>query len=187
MVAKSLVLVLVAGFALPPADCGGLTSPVTGRPSSVFAPTGRFSGHWGVDWVVPVGTTVRAAGPGRVSFAGQVAGNLTVTITHRGHLRTSYSYLSAVFVRTGDLLASGDPIGASGIAHGRPALHFSTRIGRGYVNPLRLLGCGIGPPAGAVRLVPSWAGRSGAYAVRRAQGHPRRDLRPTSPRSPRCG
>ena len=62
--------------------CMGLEKPVEGPLLAGFAPTGRFSGHWGVDWAVPKGTEIRSAGPGTVTFAGSVAGNQAVTLDH---------------------------------------------------------------------------------------------------------
>jgi murein DD-endopeptidase MepM/ murein hydrolase activator NlpD len=145
---------LVASTAEPIEPCIGLSPPVDGQVGRGFAPTGRYSGHWGVDWVVPVGTEVRAAAPGTVSFAGTVAGNLTVTVDHGGSLRTSYSYLSAVSVERSDPVTESTTLGASGAGHGSPALHFSVRIGPTYVDPVAIIGCRLAKPAKALRLVP---------------------------------
>jgi murein DD-endopeptidase MepM/ murein hydrolase activator NlpD len=134
--------------------CAGLARPVEGPVQRVFAPTGRYSGHWGVDWGVPEGTKVRAAGAGRVVFAGRVVGNLTLTVDHGGGLRTSYSYLSEVMVRRGDHVGESTILGTSGGGHGSPALHFSARIGPTYVDPLEILGCRLAEPSRALRLVP---------------------------------
>jgi murein DD-endopeptidase MepM/ murein hydrolase activator NlpD len=134
--------------------CAGLTPPVDGPALQAFAPTGRFSGHWGVDWGVPAGTDVRAAGPGRVTFAGFVAGNLTVTVDHGGGLRTSYSYLSTVVVERGEHVSESTSLGTSGAGHGSPLLHFSVRLGPTYVDPLRIVGCRLAGPAKALRLIP---------------------------------
>ncbi|MBC7373849.1 MAG: M23 family peptidase, partial [Frankiales bacterium] len=59
-----------------------------GRP---FAPpASRYSaGHRGVDLPAPAGTAVRAAGAGRVSYAGLLAGRGVVVVVH-GTLRTTY-------------------------------------------------------------------------------------------------
>jgi murein DD-endopeptidase MepM/ murein hydrolase activator NlpD len=86
-----------------------------------------------------------------VTFAGSVAGNRSVTVDHGGGLRTTYSYLGWIAVSAG-FLADGDVLGASGEDHGVAALHVSIRLGSRYIDPLRLLGCRIGPPGDALGL-----------------------------------
>lgn len=100
------------------------------------------AGHRGIDIVAFLGTPVRAAGPGRVAFAGRVAGGLYVSVDHPDGVRTTYSWLAAASVRAGDTVASGQAIGATGAGHpGRvPAhLHFGARVGEVYIDPLLLL------------------------------------------------
>jgi len=151
-------VVAVALFAEPTGaaiePCVGLARPVDGSVERGFAPTGRYSGHWGIDLGVPAGTDIQAAGPGAVSFAGTVAGNVTVTVDHGGGLRTSYSYLSAVAVERGDRVVESTILGTSGSSHGSPALHFSVRVGTTYVDPLQIVGCRITRPWRGLRLVP---------------------------------
>src|SRR5438552_18450423 len=65
-------------------------------PDDPYAP-----GHRGVDVAAPLGSPVRASADGVVSFAGSVAGNLTVTIDHASGVKTSYSYLGAARVKKG--------------------------------------------------------------------------------------
>lgn len=136
-------------------SCVGLRQPVDGPINRSFAPIGRYSGHWGVDWFVPEATRVRAAGAGTVSFAGSVAGNLTATVDHGGGLRTSYSYLATVAVEPGQPVTESTTVGTSGAGHGSPALHFSVRMGAMYVDPLAVIGCHLSPPSRALRLVPT--------------------------------
>lgn len=133
--------------------CVGLQPPVQGPLVGRFAPEGRYGGHWGVDWAVPVGTAVRAAAPGTVTFVGVVAGNRTVTIHHGGGLRTSYSYLDETAVQGGQWVPARAMVGRSGVAHGVPSVHFSLRLGHRYLAPLPALGCRTYPPAPALRLV----------------------------------
>ena len=151
-------LMTVALLAAPAGDeisrCAGLARPVDGPVERTFAPTGRYSGHWGIDWSVPAGTDVRTAGPGIVTFVGTVVGNLTLTVDHGGGLRTSYSYLSTVAVARGDRVAESATLGTTGVGHGSPALHFSVRLGGVYVDPLATLGCRIAAPSKGLRLVP---------------------------------
>jgi murein DD-endopeptidase MepM/ murein hydrolase activator NlpD len=110
-----------------------------------YAPAGPYAGHWGVDLAVPAGTPVHSVARGVVTFAGSVAGTRSVTVDHGGGLRTTYSYLGSISVRPGSLV-DGGVLGVSGEDHGIAALHLSVRLGDGYVDPLQMLGCRIGPP-----------------------------------------
>ncbi len=132
-----------------PADGGGgWVRPVDGAVLRAFEPPASLyaAGHRGVDLAAAPGTPVRAANDGVVSFAGTVAGTLHVTITHAGNLRTSYSFLSAVSVRTGQVVVRGDIVGDTGGAgaepgdphHGAAMLHFGLRVGDRYVDPMVL-------------------------------------------------
>ena len=100
------------------------------------------AGHRGIDIAAPLGTPVLAAGPGRVAFAGPVAGGLYVSVDHPDGVRTTYSWLGAVSVKAGDAVRVGQPIGATGPGHPArlpPHLHFGARIGDVYIDPLLLL------------------------------------------------
>lgn len=148
MARRVVISLLVAGMVLifvPSAsgapECFGLPAPVPGQVVAGYAPTGRYSGHWGIDFDVPTGTVVRAVSSGVVSFAGTVAGNRTITIDHGGGLLTSYSFLDERWAHRGVNIASGQALGTSGLAHDAGGLHFSVRIGGAYVNPLPLLAC----------------------------------------------
>ena len=156
-VSVAMTALMVASAGDSGDSCVGLLQPVDGRMASAFAPIGRYAGHWGVDWVVPEGTAVRAAGVGTVSFAGSVAGNLTATVDHGGGLRTSYSYLATVAVKPGQPVAESTTLGTSGTGHGAPALHFSVRLGETYVDPMAVIGCRLSTPSRALRLVPARA------------------------------
>ncbi|MBT8202596.1 MAG: M23 family metallopeptidase [Acidimicrobiia bacterium] len=160
------------------------SQPVPGALAAGFDPGPGYGGHWGVDFDAPPGTPVRAAQAGFVTFAGVVVDNRTVTVSHGGTLRTTYSYLGSIAVAAGDAVAQGDVVATSGRAHGRPGLHVSVRIGDRYVDPMRLLACDSSPHS-AVRLVSSH-GRWRLYAVRRAARHSGRNLRPL-PRGPSHG
>ena len=124
--------------------------PVLGR---VLDPdAGRYGpGHRGVDLVAAVGTTVLAAGPGVVVFAGQVAGRPVVSVDHAGGLRTTYEPVTPV-VAAGQPVARGTPLGTLLTGHapcpGEACLHWGLRRGEVYLDPLTLLV----PPR--VRLLP---------------------------------
>ena len=133
--------------------CVGLAWPVSGEVIAPYAPSGRYAGHWGVDIGADSGSVVRAAAPGRVTFAGEVAGNRTVTIDHGGGLRTSYSYLNVRLVGAGSWIDAGDPVGRSGSPHAVVGLHFSVRVDGAYVDPITWLGCQTYEPTRALRLV----------------------------------
>ena len=139
-------LLLLASLVLA-SPCVGVQPPVGGPIVEGFAPIGRYAGHWGIDYSVPERTVVRAADDGVVTFAGVVAGNRAVTIDHGG-LRTSYSFLSRTLTERGRIVGRGEVIALSGWHRGRPSLHFSTRIGASYVDPVRLLRCSVAPGPG---------------------------------------
>ena len=131
--------------------------PVTGPVIRGFdPPTSPFgAGHRGIDIAVPFGTPILAPDAGTVSFAGRVAGELFVTIDHGGGLASTYSWLSATGVRKGDVVALGQPIGATGNGHPGstvPHLHLGVKLDGEYLNPLEILA-----PLGVqdlIRLVP---------------------------------
>ncbi len=149
-----LLLTLVPSSAVAETlPCVGLKWPVAGEVIAAYAPSGRYAGHWGIDIGTESRSEVRAAASGRVTFAGDVAGNRTVTIDHGGGLRTSYSYLDERLVRAGSWIDSGQPVGKSGSPHATPGLHFSVRVSGTYVDPLAWLGCQAYQPARALRLV----------------------------------
>jgi murein DD-endopeptidase MepM/ murein hydrolase activator NlpD len=107
------------------------------------APERRWlRGHRGIDLVTSVGQAVRAAGDGRVVFAGPIAGREVVSIDHGG-LRTTYEPVNPV-VRAGDVVRSGDRIGSlstgSGHCGSGRCLHLGLRRDREYLDPLLLLG-----------------------------------------------
>ncbi|MBE1534779.1 murein hydrolase activator EnvC family protein [Actinomadura algeriensis] len=109
------------------------------------------AGHRGVDLAARPGQPVRAAGPGRVSFADRLAGRGVISITH-GRLRTTYLPVSPS-VRVGHRVASGTVIGRVETARTHcPAtcLHWGLRSGDTYLNPLDLV-------RRQVRLLPHWS------------------------------
>ena len=96
-----------------------------------FAPQGPYAGHWGVDLQAEAGTPVVAVAAGVVTFAGPVAGRLSVTVHHGGGVRTSYSYLSAVTVAAGQAVAAGShPGGIRGRPRDRGAASVAAGGGR---------------------------------------------------------
>jgi murein DD-endopeptidase MepM/ murein hydrolase activator NlpD len=99
-------------------------------------------GHRGVDLRTTPGAGVRAAGDGRVTFAGTLAGRGVVTVDH-GELRTTYEPVDAL-VLVGERVRAGETIGTTGTGTGHcgsgRCLHLGLRRGREYLDPMLLLG-----------------------------------------------
>lgn len=142
--AEAVPKIVERGTKIPPT----YVKPISGgRLSSGFgarsAPTkGASTNHQGVDWAVPIGTTVVASNAGTVSYAGWASGyGYAVYINHADGRQTRYGHLSKVLVKTGQSVAQGEKIALSGNT-GRstgPHLHFEIRINGTAVNPLKYL------------------------------------------------
>jgi murein DD-endopeptidase MepM/ murein hydrolase activator NlpD len=119
----------------------GFIWPVNGRISSRFGPRGRGF-HYGVDIIAPVGTVVRAAESGVVSYSGWMSGyGRVVIITHASGLQTVYAHNSVNLVREGQRVNKGDPIARVGSTGNAtcPHLHFEVRRNGRPVDPLEFL------------------------------------------------
>lgn len=153
-------------------DDGGpveYSPPVDAPVTDPFRPPPQpwLPGNRGIEYATQPGTPVRAAGRGRVSFAGPVAGALHVTVTHPDGIRTSYSFLASVAVVAGAEVARGHVVGTTG-----SRLHVGARRGTTYIDPASLWGS-TGPPW--VRLTPldgsgATAGAGRAPPTRRVGG-----------------
>jgi murein DD-endopeptidase MepM/ murein hydrolase activator NlpD len=75
-----------------------------------------YNSHRGVDFAVPVGTTVRAPAAGRVVVVENLIyhGGLKVVLDHGGGLISVAEHLARPLVEAGDRLRCGDAIGLSG-------------------------------------------------------------------------
>src|SRR5882762_8058762 len=100
----------------------------------------RMRAHQGIDYAAPMGTPVRAAGDGRIRFAGRKGGygNL-VEIEHSRSIVTVYGHLSrfAPATRAGTHVTQGTVIayvGMTGLATG-PHLHYEYRVNGVFKNP----------------------------------------------------
>jgi murein DD-endopeptidase MepM/ murein hydrolase activator NlpD len=97
--------------------------------------------HKGVDFAVPVGTPVKAAGAGTVEFMGWAGGyGNFVKIDHGSDYATGYGHLSrfAAGIRKGSKVRQGEVFaysGMTGLATG-PHLHYEIFVHNTQVNPL---------------------------------------------------
>lgn len=164
----------------PPADTPvpaiGRAWPVGLRPSVIRGwepPATTYGrGHRGVDLTAAPGTPVRAVAPGRISFAGRVAGRGVVSVELNGTgdppLRTTYEPVRAT-AKKGAEVTAGEVIGVlepTGSHCPASCLHWGLRRADTYLDPLSLLppwllGRGpsrllpvIGVPESEVRTVP---------------------------------
>jgi murein DD-endopeptidase MepM/ murein hydrolase activator NlpD len=96
--------------------------------------------HKGVDYAAPSGTAVRAAGDGRIVYAGPKGGyGNVVEIDHSRSIMTVYGHLSrfAKGTRIGQHVTQGTVIayvGMTGLATG-PHLHYEYRVNGVFKNP----------------------------------------------------
>ncbi len=96
--------------------------------------------HNGVDFKVPVGTSVYAPSDGYVTMAGYMrGGGYTVIIKHAGVYSTVYMHLSKFDVRQGQKVRAGQIIARSGNTGQStgPHLHYELRINDKPVDPLK--------------------------------------------------
>jgi len=129
----------VAALRRAPPTCPiPLAWPVQAPLGNGFGPRGNHF-HEGIDLLAPAGTPVRAAAPGRVTYAGRIDGGWgkLVVVAHERRVRTMYAHLSAVSVDVGERVATGTRVGAvgsTGNATG-PHLHFEVRLHGAAVDP----------------------------------------------------
>jgi murein DD-endopeptidase MepM/ murein hydrolase activator NlpD len=113
-------------------------APVPGGIGDRYGPRGdRF--HSGVDFPVPRGTRVNAAGRGCVTFAGSNDGyGKLVVIQHRLGMTSWYAHLARITVRKGRCVVAGNRVGLVGsTGHSTgPHLHFELRLRDATVDPL---------------------------------------------------
>ncbi|WP_228982147.1 peptidoglycan DD-metalloendopeptidase family protein [Streptomyces sp. DH12] len=139
---------------MPDADGGKLSSagwtlPVNGVLGTPYRQKGSAwsSGyHTGIDFPVPTGTEIRAAGPGVVHSAGWAGayGN-EVVIKHDDGKYSQYAHMAGTpLVKAGQKVEGGQQIGVSGESGNTfgPHLHFEVRTGPGYgsdISPIAYL------------------------------------------------
>jgi murein DD-endopeptidase MepM/ murein hydrolase activator NlpD len=172
----ALLIGLIGLLSVVPAQSRASPSPTAVSPNAVNPPIPTFraplagqltivhafdvvanpyaAGHRGVDLAASRAQTVLAAGAGRVTFAGQLAGRGVVVIMHAGDISTEYEPVLAS-VRVGDVVELGEPIGQLLGTHDGctldGCLHWGARRAGVYFDPMSLL-----RQLGPVRLIP-WA------------------------------
>ncbi|MFG2717933.1 transglycosylase family protein [Streptomyces sp. NPDC048416] len=127
------------------------TAPVDAHPSTPYRKAGASwaSGyHTGVDFPVSTGTSVKAVTSGTVVEAGWGGSyGYQVVIHHPDGRYSQYAHLSALTVKAGQRVNTGQRIGRSGATGNAtgPHLHFEVRTGPAYgsdVDPLAYLRAG---------------------------------------------
>ncbi|AZT82744.1 peptidase M23 [Marinobacter sp. NP-4(2019)] len=116
-----------------------LRTPINARVSSPFNMQRRHPvldvvrPHEGTDYAAPPGTPIKAAGNGRVHFAGWKGGyGRTVILSHGDNITTLYAHMSRLGkgIRNGARVKQGETIGyvgSSGMVTG-PHLHYEFRM-----------------------------------------------------------
>ncbi|MEF3118356.1 M23 family metallopeptidase [Streptomyces chrestomyceticus] len=183
-----------------PPTAGERAWPVTGaagaRPTIARGweppPAPWAPGHRGVDLLAAEDSTVRAASPGRVLFAGKVTGRgvLSIEVSGPGHppLRTTYEPVHPT-IRKGDHVTAGQTVAKLGPGPfhcSTPCLHWGLLRDKTYLDPLSLLPAAMLNP-GPSRLlpvinVPEPSNTPGRRDPPRSR-HPRRTRSPDSGRT----
>ena len=103
----------------------------------------RIRAHKGTDYAAPTGTPIKAAGDGKVTWAGTKGGyGRTVMIQHGQSYKTLYAHMrrygkgirSGVRVKQGQIIGY---VGSSGLATG-PHLHYEFYVNGAVRNPVRV-------------------------------------------------
>lgn len=128
------------------------TVPIPGETGTNFGERRVFNGeprapHAGADLRATAGTPVHATNRGRVVLAKNLffTGN-TVILDHGLGIYSLYAHLSRIEVKRGEVVKNGQIVGLAG-ATGRvtaPHLHWAMRVQGARVDPLSLVGVGIG-------------------------------------------
>ena len=139
--------IVMATFSTPLPARFAMQVPTPGRRSSSFGLRRVFNGqarnpHSGMDIAAATGTPITAPLPGKVIDTGDYFFNgQTVWLDHGGGLLSMVCHLSAINAQVGDVVQTGQRIGAVG-ATGRvtgPHLHWGVMLNRSMVDPALFL------------------------------------------------
>jgi murein DD-endopeptidase MepM/ murein hydrolase activator NlpD len=112
--------------------------PFSGHITSDFGPRSRVRYHYGVDIKLATGDSVRCAFEGTVRIARRSStfGNV-VMVRHKNGLETIYAHLSAIHVKIGQHVESGEILGLGGnTGHSFGShLHYEVRYKGMPINP----------------------------------------------------
>lgn len=108
---------------------GGTVSQWFGENPVAYAKF-KLAGHNGVDYAIPVGTSVVASHAGTIVTGVDDSGYGVYVKVVGLKFETIYGHLSKVLVKNGDDILAGQPIGLSGNTGNStgPHLHFGLRI-----------------------------------------------------------
>lgn len=130
-------------FALQRAQTGERISksipfpPLQGEVSSRFDPS---IGHYGVDFVAPLGSVLHAVDDGVVTLASYTSdGGYVVSIQHLGNRTSVYKHNQSLLVEVGDRVQAGDPIailGGTGTHSTGPHSHFEWWVDGQALDPI---------------------------------------------------
>jgi murein DD-endopeptidase MepM/ murein hydrolase activator NlpD len=142
-----------SGMTLQPPVNGPITSGYGDRSAAAKKNPGISSFHRGIDYGVPVGTSVKAAADGVVTETGLHKQYGNYVIIKHGAKSTLYGHLSSIRTRTGAKVKAGQEVALSGGKKGAqgagtstgPHLHFEVRsnggvAAQGRENPSGLFG-----------------------------------------------
>ncbi|MBS1679793.1 MAG: peptidoglycan DD-metalloendopeptidase family protein [Actinobacteria bacterium] len=142
--------------------------PVAGPMGDGFGAPRSDHAHTGIDFPVPYGTAVGAAGVGTTIYAGYNYGGYgnLVVVGHRLGYTTWYAHLSAIATAAGQAVEGGTIVGyvgSTGHSTG-PHLHFEVRRYDTPIDPAPLLlgaisARALGPPARDARRATECRGR----------------------------
>ena len=116
----------------------GTNGQPVGRPVGGVITQGYSSKHIGIDFGVPVGTSVKSTMSGKVVHAGwNTEGYGNLVIVQNGPYRTYYAHLSSIPVKIGDTINAGQEIGLSGSTGNStgPHVHYEVRLDGSAIDP----------------------------------------------------
>ncbi|MEI5525116.1 transglycosylase family protein [Streptomyces brasiliscabiei] len=132
-------------------ESGSLVAPVSaslGTPYRASGSSWSKGYHTGADFPVATGTSVKSVAAGEVVTSGWGGSfGYQVVIRHADGRYTQYAHLSAISVKAGQSVSTGQRIGRSGSTGNSsgPHLHFEVRTGPGFgsdIDPIAYLRAG---------------------------------------------